>query len=76
MKITKEQLEKLNLYQYPEQPHLFGDYEDKQFNQNTNELFYHSCVDGSLELYRKVNDIEDLKQALWDGFKFETAQKD
>lgn len=69
MKITKEQLETVNLYPYREHSHLFGDYEDIEFNQKTNELFYHSCVDGSTELYRKVSDFEDLKQALYDGFK-------
>ena len=71
MKINKEQLQEVNLYQYPEKHHLFGDWEDIEFNQKTNELFYHSCVDGSLDLYRKVKDFEDLKQALWDGFKLD-----
>lgn len=68
MKITKQQLEELQLYQYPNVKYLYGDYEDIEFNQATNELFYHSCVDGSVELYRKVKDFEDLKQALFDGF--------
>lgn len=68
MKITKQQLESINLIQYLKQPHLFGDWEDIEFNQKTNELFYHSCVDGSLDLYRKVIDFEDLIQALYDGF--------
>lgn len=68
MKITKEQLETVNLHQYREHYHLFGDYEDVEFNQKTNELFYHNCSDGSTELYRKVKDFEDLKQALYDGF--------
>lgn len=68
MKITKEQLETVNLHQYREHSHLFGDFEDVEFNQKTNELFYHNCLDGSTELYRKVKDFEDLKQALYDGF--------
>lgn len=68
MKISKEQLESVELYQYPKEHHLFGDWEDIEFNQKTNELFYHSCVDGSTDLYRKVKDFEDLKQALYDGF--------
>lgn len=51
MKITKQQLEELQLYQYPNVKYLYGDYEDIEFNQATNELFYHSCVDGSVELY-------------------------
>lgn len=71
MKITKEQLKEIGFIQYPKKPHLFGDWEDIEFNQKTNELFYHNCVDGSIELYRKVSDFEDLKQALWDGFKYE-----
>lgn len=68
MKITLEQLREIGFIQYPKQPHLFGDWEDIEFNQKTNELFYHNCVDGSIELYRKVKDFEDLKQALYDGF--------
>jgi len=68
MKITKEQLNQVGLWQYPKQPHLFGEWEDIAFNQKTNELFYHSCVDGSLDLYRKVKDFEDLKEALYYGF--------
>ena len=68
MKISKEQLEQASLYQYPKKPHLFGDWEGIEFNQKTNELFYFNCVDGSTELYRKVKNFEDLKQALYDGF--------
>jgi hypothetical protein len=73
MKISKEQLEQVKLYQYPKKPYLFGDWEDLEFNQKTNELFYHSCVDGSVDLYRKVKDFEDLKQALYDGFGLDFA---
>jgi hypothetical protein len=68
MKITKEQLELIDLHQYPKKQHLFGDWEDAEFNQKTNELFYFNCVDGSTELYRKVKDFEDLKEALFYGF--------
>ena len=75
MKITKEQLESLHLHQYPNKPHLFGDWEDIEFNQKTNELFHLNCVDGSLDLYRKVKDFEDLKQALWDGFGLDFSEK-
>ncbi len=71
MKITKEQLEEVSLYQYPKNPFLFGDWESIEFNQKTNELFYHNCVNGDLNLYRKVKDFEDLKQALYDGFKLD-----
>ena len=68
MRISKEQLESVGLFQYSENPHLFGDREDIEFNQKTNELFYFNWVDGSTELYRKVKDFEDLQQALYDGF--------
>ncbi len=68
MRISKEQLESVGLFQYPKKPHLFGDREDIEFNQKTNELFYFNWVDGSTELYRKVKDFEDLQQALYDGF--------
>lgn len=67
MKISKEQLENIGLKQYPKKQNLFGDWEDIEFNNKTNELFYQNCVDGSVELYRRV---EDLEQALWDGFNF------
>ena len=40
MRISKEQLESFGLFQYPKQPHLFGDWEGIEFNQKTNELFY------------------------------------
>ena len=68
MKITEEDLSEVGFYKYPKRSHLFGDWENIEFNQKTNELFYHSCVDGSVELYRKVINFEDLKQALYDGF--------
>ena len=68
MKINKEQLEEIGLHQYPKQLHLFGDWEDIEFNQITNELYWFDCVDGSTELYRKVKNLEYLKQALYDGF--------
>ena len=68
MKITTDQLKEVNLHQYPTQQHLFGDWENIEFNQKTNELFWFDCIDGSTELYRKVKDFEDLKQALYDGF--------
>ena len=70
MKISKEQLENIGLKQYPKKQNLFGDWEDIEFNNKTKELFYHNCVDGSVELYRRVKDFEDLEQALWDGFNF------
>lgn len=76
MKITNEQLESIGFIQYPKHPHLFGDYEDIEFNQKTNELYYHNCVDGSIDLYRKVNDFEDLKQALYDGFNIDVESGD
>jgi hypothetical protein len=50
---------------------LWGDNEDVAFNIHTNELFYHSCVDGNLKLYRRVKSVEDLEQALYDGFRIE-----
>jgi hypothetical protein len=71
MKINKEQLESVGLYQYTDNPYKFGDYEDIEFWQKTNELFYHSSIDETLNLYRKVKDFEDLKQALYDGFKID-----
>lgn len=73
--ITTEQLKEIGFIQYLNKPHLFGDWEDIEFNQKTNELFYHNCVDGSTELYRKVKDFEDLQEALWDGFKYEIDEK-
>lgn len=76
MKITDEQLKSIGFRQYPKHPHLFGDYEDIEFNQKTNELYYHNCVDGSIELYRKVKDFEDLKQALYDGFNIDIESGD
>lgn len=54
---------------------LFTDMEDIVFNMKTKELFYHDCTNGELTLYRKVKDLEDLKQALWDGFKWGIANK-
>jgi len=71
MRINKEQLESVGLFQYPKQPHLFGDLEDIEFNQKTNELFYFNWVDGYTELYRKVRDFEDLVIALYDGFNLD-----
>lgn len=70
--ITAEELKKIGLRQYPKHPHLFGDWEDIEFNIKTKELFYHDCVNGDIDLYRKVKDLEDLKQALYDGFGWET----
>lgn len=67
--ITKEQLEEIGLIQYKfPQQHLWGDWEDLEFNSRSKELFYHNCVNGDLTLYRKVIDFEDLKQAIYDGF--------
>jgi len=74
--MNKEQLEELGLYQYPKQSHIYGTWEDIEFNSKTKELFYHDCRDGSLELYRKVKDLEDLKQALYDGFGLKIAEKE
>lgn len=71
MRINKEQLESVGLFQYSENPHLFGDREDIEFNQKTNELFYFNWVDGSTELYRRVKDFEDLVIALYDGFNLD-----
>jgi|TARA_R110000782_G_scaffold144871_2_gene237687 hypothetical protein len=66
--MLKEEIEEIGLRVYPNNPNLFGDWEDIEYNNKTKELFYHSCIDGTLTLYRKVTDIEDLKQALYDGF--------
>jgi hypothetical protein len=66
--MNKEELNTIGLYPYPDRPHLFGDWEDIEFNSKTKELFFHNCVNGELTLYRKVKDIDDLKQALYDGF--------
>jgi hypothetical protein len=66
--MNQEEIEAIGLRQYPDKPHLYGDWEDIEFNSKTKELFYHSCVNGELTLYRKVKDVEDLKQALYDGF--------
>jgi hypothetical protein len=76
MKITNEELDSIGFIQYPDHPYLFGDYEDIEFNQKTNELFHHSSVNGSVKLYRKVKDFEDLKQALYDGFKIDIDSGD
>lgn len=69
--MTAKEIEQIGLYQHPKQPHIFSDIEDIWFNSKTKELFYHSCIDGTLTLYRKVKDLEDLKQALWDGFPYD-----
>jgi hypothetical protein len=58
----------IGLYEHPKKPHIFSDWEDIEYNNKSKELFYHNCVNGELTLYRKVTDIEDLKQALYDGF--------
>lgn len=71
MKIAEEELSEVGLYKYPKHSNLFGDWETTEFNQKTNELFYFSCVDGDIELYRKVINFEDLKQALYDGFNLD-----
>jgi hypothetical protein len=66
--ISNKDLENLGLTSYPKQPWLWGDWEDIEFNNRTGNLFYFNCIDGSTELYRKVIDIDDLKQAIYDGF--------
>lgn len=66
--MNKEDLEKLGLTQYPNQKHLFGDWEDVEFNLKTKELSYFNCVNGRTKLYRVVKSLEDLEQALYDGF--------
>lgn len=70
MIISNIELEKLGLSPYPKKPWIWGDYEDLEFNNKTGELFFHSCVNGDLDLYCKVKDIEGLKQAIYDGFPF------
>lgn len=70
MKIKEEDLIEFGWRQYPKQPYLWGDWEDIEYNNKSGELFYHNCVDGSIELYRKVKDFEDLKQAIYDGFPY------
>lgn len=74
MKIENKDLDNLGLRQYPKSDKLWGDWEDIEYNNKTGELFYHSCIDGSLELYRKVIDITDLKQAIYDGFPYLRTQ--
>lgn len=74
MKIPNNELENLGFSPYPKQPWLWGDWEDIEFNNRSGELFYHNCVDGSTELYRKVTDIDDLKQAIYDGFPYLRSQ--
>lgn len=66
--IQSEILEEIGLRPYPKTPWIWGDWEDLEYNNKTHELFYHSCIDGTLTLYRKVKDGEDLKQAIYDGF--------
>jgi hypothetical protein len=70
MKIPNKDLEDLGLVQNISNLKLWWDShrEDLQYNNKSGELFYYNCVDGSIELYRKVTDIDDLKQAIWDGF--------
>ena len=69
--MSSEELKKINLYPYPApRSHIYGDWEDLEFNTRTKELFYHDCVNGDLDLIRKVKDIEDLKQAIYDAFPF------
>lgn len=68
MKVKEEDLKTIGLTQYPKRPHIWGDWEDLEYNNKSGDLYYHNCVDGSLELYRKVTDVEDLKQAIYDGF--------
>lgn len=64
--MTSAEIEEIGLIEVKDG--IFSDWEDIQFNIKTKELFYHSCVDGSLTLYRRVKDLQDLKQALYDGF--------
>lgn len=66
--ITPEQLNSLGLFCTHKEPHLYHDMEDVLLNIRTKELFYLDCRDGSLTLYRKVKDCEDLVEALYDGF--------
>lgn len=70
MKISDSDLDKIGLMVYPDKPWIWGDYEDLEFNNKTGELFFHNCVNGDLDLYCKVKDIEGLKQAIYDGFPF------
>jgi hypothetical protein len=67
--ISKEELEQINLFQLSKNNYLFGNLEDIRFNQKTNNLYYHNCINGDLILYRKVKDFEDLKNALYEGFR-------
>lgn len=69
MKVTNRDLEDLELRQYPPpRQHIWGDWENLEYNNKTGELFYHSCVDGELELCCRITDFEHLKQAIYDGF--------
>lgn len=67
--MTPEDLKLIGLHPYPSpKQHLWGDYEDLEFNFKTKELFYHNCVNGDLDFICKVKDIEHLKQAIYDAF--------
>lgn len=66
--MNKEDIEKIGLIEI--RPNIFSDREDIEFNTKTKELFYFDCTNGQTTLYRKVKDLEDLKQALIDGFPY------
>lgn len=70
---NKENFEKVleELGMYLVAPNLYCEGEDIAFNIKTKELFYHNCVDGSLELCCKIEDEEHLKEMLWLCFKHE-----
>ena len=54
MKILEEDLSEVGLYKYPKRSHLFGDWENIEFNQKTNELFYHSSSMSALLIELKL----------------------
>ena len=69
--MSPEELKEIGLNPYPSpRQHLWGDWEDLEYNTKTKELFYHNCVNGDLTLVCKIKDIEHLKQTIYDNFPF------
>ncbi len=69
--MSPEELKVIGLIQYPyPKQHLWGDWEDLEYNTKTKELFWHDCGNGDLTLICKIKDIEHLKQTIYDNFPF------
>lgn len=63
-----DEVEKIGLYQQSSNPFLFSDNEELLLNTKSGNLYSINCVNNEQVLYRRVLNIEDLKNAIWDGF--------